>query len=171
MNISKACKGYTLIELLVVIAIIGILSAIGFNNFQDYTRQQQLLAAVRSTRTAILSARESAVAGTKPSTCMATDPIDTTKVIDHLTAYLFRVILPNKYRTDLSCTVTGNIAGTPVTLPAGITISAPVPNPIRFKALGQGTNIPSGGSATITITQTATGNIRTITIGENGDIQ
>ncbi len=168
-------QGYTLVELLVVIAIIGILFTIGFNNFQDYTRQQQLIALQRSIRTDILTAQQGATSGTKPAGCVNSS--DSNDPNYRLNSYQFRVMPPATYEIEANCLVNGalsTITVDTVTIPVGatgFTISAPSVNPIIFKLLGQGTNIPTGGSTSIIITQTSTGNTRTITIGTNGNIQ
>lgn len=153
-------KGYTLIELIIVIGIVAIIFTFGYTNFQDYSRQQTLLAAVRTVQTDLKSTQESAIAGNKPSSC-----------VSYLNGYQFSVDSSTSYSISANCTPNVNIAVKQVALPSGITISSPNPNPIFFKALAQGTNIASGGSATIVVTQTLTGKTRTIMIGANGSVQ
>jgi prepilin-type N-terminal cleavage/methylation domain-containing protein len=153
-------QGYTLVELLIVIVIIGILFSVGYVNFQDYSRQQTLLAAVRSVVVDLHTAQEFAISGNKPTTCVTL-----------LDGYKFNVTSGTTYELDAYCTPNSNISVKQVTVPSGITISNPNPNPILFKALAQGTNIASGATASIVITQTLTGKTRTITIGPNGNVQ
>ena len=156
---SPAQTGYTLIEILVVMVIMGILFTAGYVNLRDYARAQTLTAVARSLVTDLHSAEENANAGDKPSGCNGV-----------LNGYQFNVISSTTYELDAFCTG-GNVQVKPVILPADLTISAPVPNPVVFKSIAEGTNIASGATATIIITQTSTKNTRTITIGANGSIQ
>ncbi len=153
-------KGYTLIELVIVIAIMAILFTIGYGNFQDYSRQQALISAVRTVQTDLRTTQESAIAGNKPAACNT-----------FLNGYRFRVISGSTYAIEASCTPNNNISVKQVTMPNGMTIGTPNPNPIFFKSLAHGTNIGTGGTASIVITQTLTGRTRTITIGANGNVQ
>lgn len=152
-------RGYTLIELLIVMAIMGILFTVGYLSFQDYSRRQSLIAAGRGIRVDIKAAVESAVAGNKPSTCS-----------NVLNAYQFWVTSTTTYEIDARCSL-GNVVIKQVTIPAGLTISTPNTNPVIFKVLAQGTNIPTGSTISIQIKQTLTGYTDTITIGENGNVQ
>jgi type II secretion system protein H len=156
---SITTKGYTLIEILIVFVIVGILFTIGYSSFQDYSRQQALLNVVRSIQTDLRSAQESAIAGNKPAGCSVL-----------LNGYQFSVTSANTYEIDANCT-SNRIQVKTITLPAGITIANPNPNPVVFKALAQGTNIAKNASASVVITQTLTGKTRTITIGANGNVQ
>ncbi|SRR5258708_7868791 len=154
----ESCEGYTLIEILIVLAITGILFTIGYNSFQDYSRQQALVAAARSMQTDLRQAQESAIAGTKPTGCVT------------LNGYQFNVLTSSTYEIDANCT--NNVIQIKLSsLPVGLTVATPNPNPIIFKSLAQGTNIPLANTATITITQTSTQNVRNVTIGSNGNIQ
>jgi len=153
-------KGYTLIELLIVIVIMGIVFSIGYVNFQDYSRQQALLAAVRSIETDIHQTQEYALSGNIPAACTTL-----------LNNYKFNVTSSTTYEIDATCTPNTTIQIKIFNVAAGMTIAAPNPNPIVFKTLGQGTNIASGGTARIVVTQTLTGKTRTITIGETGNVQ
>jgi prepilin-type N-terminal cleavage/methylation domain-containing protein len=156
---SPASAGYTLIEILIVFVIVGILFTLGYNNFQDYSRQQTLLSVIRSIQTDIRSAQESAIAGNKPVGCSVL-----------LNGYQFIVTSANTYEIDANCT-TNKIQTKIITLPAGITIGNPNPNPIIFKSLAQGTNIRQNAAALIVITQVSTGKTRTVTVGANGNVQ
>jgi len=152
-------KGYTLIELLIVMAIMGILFTVGYLSFQDYSRRQTLLAAGRGVRVDIRTAIESAIAGNKPAACS-----------NVLNGYQFWITSATTYEIDALCSA-GNVVVTSATIPTGITLTASIPNPVIFKVLAQGTNIPTGTTATILVKQTATGYIDTIRIGENGNVQ
>jgi prepilin-type N-terminal cleavage/methylation domain-containing protein len=153
-------NGYTLIELLIVITIIGILFSAGYLSFLDYSRQQALLSVVRGIQVDMHLAEDYAISGNKPTACNTL-----------LNGYNFNVTSSSSYEVDANCTPNSNFQVKTVTLPAGITISAPVPNPILFKSLAQGTNIAGGGTASIVVTQTLTGKTRTVTIGANGNVQ
>lgn len=158
-QISKACQGYTLIEILVVVAILALLFTVGYSNFQAYSQRQALVSLGRQITIDLRSAQESAVAGDITSSCSGL-----------LNGYQLKVNSGTTYEIDALCTG-GTVQTKAVTISPGITISTPNPNPIIFKSLAQGTNIVGGANATIVMTQTATGNTRTITIGANGSIQ
>ncbi len=158
-RLAHPTRGYTLIELLIVMAIMGILFTVGYLSFQDYSRRQTLLAVGRSVRVDIRTAIESAIAGNKPAACN-----------NVLNGYQLWITSNSAYEIDAICSA-GNIVSKQAVIPVGITISSPNPNPIIFKVLAQGTNIPTGTTATIQIKQTLTGYTDTITIGENGNVQ
>lgn len=151
-------KGYTLIEILIVLAITAFLFSIGYTNYRAYAQRQALTATARAMQTDLRLAQEQAIAGSKPTGCIL------------LNGYQFRVTSSSAYQLDALCT-NGVLQVKQVTLPTGITMTSPNPNPIFFKSLAQGTNIPSGGLVTIVITQTGTTNTVTITVGSNGNIQ
>jgi len=153
-------NGYTLIEVLIVIAIMAILFTIGFNSFQDYQRQQILIAGVRGVTADLHTAEEYALSGYKPGGCTTL-----------LNGYKFNVTSSTTYTISANCTPNTDIQVETNTMPQGLTISTPNPNPIFFKTLGQGTNIPSGGTATITITQTQTAKSHILSIGNYGNVQ
>ncbi len=151
-------KGYTLIEILIVLAITAFLFSIGYTNYRSYAQRQALTAAARALQTDLRFAQEQAIAGSKPTGCTL------------LNGYQFTVTSLSAYQLDASCT-NGVFQTKQITLPTGISMSSPNPNPIFFKSLAQGTNISSGGVATIILTQTGTANTITLTIGSNGNIQ
>src|SRR5258708_6352278 len=152
-------SGYTLIEILIVLVIIGLLFTAGYANFRNYARQQALTGAARALQLDLRTTQEYANAGNKPSSC------DSTNLLN---GYQFNVTSNSTYEIDAVCTQ-GNVQIKQITLPAGITISTPNPNPIIYKSLAQGTNIVTGTSASIILSQQATGNRKTVTIGANGN--
>ena len=152
-------NGYTLIEVIVVLAIMGIVFTMGFVNFQDYSRQQALQAVVKSLQTELKSAQGNAIAGKKPAACNG--------VLD---GYQFQRTSPTTYQIAAYCSQNIVTLKT-ITLPADFTLQAPTPNPIKFKTLGQGTNIPAGTTATVTVTQISSGKTRSVSIGENGNVE
>lgn len=166
--------GYTLIEILVGLAIIGLLFSFGFVSFRDYSRRQALAGAVKEVQGDLRLAQEDALTGLKPDDINCNyNPV--TLGGRFLNGYGFRVVSqsnPAEYKIIASCS--GGNAANPtkdVTLSSGITISVPSPNPILFKVLGQGTNIPGGTPATITLSLTGLTDTATITIGSGGEIQ
>ncbi len=88
-----------------------------------------------------------------------------------LNGYSFEVVDPNKtsYKMTANCSDGDAVVGE-INIPEGYVLSDPSPNPIFFRVLGQGTNLNAGGT-TITITQTATGAVYTVNIGQAGDIK
>lgn len=155
-------KGYTLIEVLVGITIIGIVFSAGFASFREFSRRQVVVGVAKQIKGDLRLAQSSAISGKKPGGCNG--------VLD---GYNFRVVVGGlSYVVEADCSGAGSpIEVKSVTLPSGLLISIPSPNPITFKALGQGTNIVSGGSAILTLTQTGTNNQATITITAGGEIK
>ncbi len=153
-------KGYTLIEILIVLVIMGLLFAAGYANYRDFSRRQQVISAMRALRSDLRLAQEQAIEGKKPPGCTI------------LNGYKFSVQSPNLYEIDASCT-SGDIMVRTIPVPTGITISTPYPNPIIFNILGTGTNIPTTppGRTVLGLTQTLTGNFRSIIIYATGEIK
>ncbi len=157
---EKFRDGYTLIELMVVMAIVGILFTIGYTNFQDYSRQQTLLSVVRTLQTDINSTREFAIAGNKPNGCNGL-----------LNGYQFNVISSSTYVISANCTPNNNIEIKQISVAQGVILTPSNPNPVIFKSVAGGTNIQTGANATIIITQTLSGNSKSIIIGANGNVK
>lgn len=142
-----------------VIAISGILFTIGFLGFQSYSRQQNLIAIVRAVQTDLKLTKQNAISGNIPAGCNAL-----------LNGYQFNVTSSTSYKIDAYCTL-NKVTIKTVTLTSDFTISTPNPNPITFKSLAQGTNIGSGASANLVITQKSTAKTVTLTIGASGNVQ
>lgn len=169
---KKTAQGYTLIELLIVMVLIGILVTIGLTTFQSYAQQQSLISVVRMIQTDLRLTQGLAVAGNKPSQCVnQANPNDPNYTLN---SYSLLVTSSSSYSVEANCIVGGAnsvVIIKSVSIPAGITITNPFPNPVVFKTLSQGTNIQAASSAIIFIRQASTGNIKSITIGSNGDVK
>lgn len=154
-------KGYTLIEILVALTIVGLIFGIGYVNFRDFARRQALSGTTRSVRGDLRLAQGQALAGKKPTAGACNSP-------NLLNGYDFRVTGSSSYQLEANCSG-GNVVTKTNTLPSGITMSTPSPNPITFKVLGQGTNLSV--DATITLTQPGTSNTKQIVITPGGEIK
>lgn len=157
-------RGYTLIEILIVLSVIGILTAVGFAGYRDFSRRQSLAGIVKQVQGDLRLAQQLSLSGVKPDGC-STNPLDGIRFGITTTTpsvYTIKAVCgsdPNKYPIVKQ-----------YTLPSDISINSFSPNPIIFKVLGQGTNIPSG-SVTITFTQAVTANKATITVESGGVIK
>lgn len=150
-------SGYTLIEILVGLTIIGMLFGIGFVSFRDFSRRQEIAGFAKSMMGDMRLAQGMSLAGQKPTGCTTLDN------------YSFKVIGPTQYQIYADCVSTTYITKT-VTVPADLTLTTPSVNPIKFKVLGNGTNIPGGTSVTVVFSQAGTTNKFTITVGYIGEI-
>jgi len=161
-------SGYTLIEILVGLTIISLLFSFGFVSFRDFSRRETLNGAVKGMQGDLRVAQSLASAGQKPDDANCNSPTNT------LTGYLFTIISASQYEIRANCS--GGNASTAnkiVTLGTGTNIVSPFPspNPILFKTLDNGTNIPDGQNAIIKLTQDGTTSQATITISSGGQIQ
>lgn len=108
-------------------------------------------------------AQEQALTGKKPD-----DPKCNSGLLN---GYNFVVVDSGTYRIEADCT-----GGTPVeiktvTMPLDLSLSTPSVNPLLFKALGQGTNIPEGEDTVINITQVGSNAVIPVTISSGGEIR
>jgi prepilin-type N-terminal cleavage/methylation domain-containing protein len=148
--------GYTLIEILVALTIIGLLFSFGYAGFRDYSRRQAVSDTLKMIQGDLRLAEGDAITGQKPTGCNTT-----------LDTFSFRVVSQSEYVIEGNCGAT-TIPVKDVILPSGIMISAPAT--LKFKVLGQGTNLV-GASWTITVTQTGTTNTGSVTVTSGGEIQ
>lgn len=160
---KKTSEGYTLIEIMVGLTIIGLLFSFGYVSFREFSRRQALRGSTKKMMGDLRLAQELALSGDKPDSASCSGN-------NRLAGYSFSVDSSASYSVDAVCGG-GNIEVRSIVLPADISITSPSPNPIIFKSLGQGNNIEEGGSATITVSQTATGNGQTVTITSGGEIK
>jgi prepilin-type N-terminal cleavage/methylation domain-containing protein len=159
-------SAYTLIEILVGLSILGILFGFGFISFRSFSLRQQLAGTAKQMQGDLRLAQSFALAGEKPAPpndAACNDP----NILD---SYSFNVYSANGYRIEANCGASA-VVYKDVSIRSDLSITAPSPNPIKFKVLGQGTNIASGGTATITVTQSGTGTVATITISSVGEIK
>ncbi len=163
--ISGACeRGYTLIEVLVSLTIVGLLFAVGFASFRDFSRRQAVASQVRQLRSDLRFTQELALSGKKPVTCTGL-----------LEGYNFNVVSNTSYKVEALCSTAGPddiaIEVKSATLSPEMTLTTPSLNPVTFKVLGEGSNIPSGQSVTYQVILTATGYAQDVTVSATGEIK
>lgn len=152
--------GYTLIEILVALTIIGLLFSFGYASFRDFSTRQAVADVAKNIQGNLRLAQGYAVSGKKPAACTS-----------RLDSYSFYIVSGSEYKIQVNCAA-APIDVKDVILPASVSISTPFPspNPLKFKVLGQGTNI--GASAWIlNIVQTGTASVITVTVNSGGDIE
>ncbi len=157
-------KGYTLVEILITLTIVGLIFGFGYVSFREFSQRQALTGAARSIRGDLRLAQEFALSGKKPSTVNCDSP-------NILNGYYFRRNSAANYTIEANCSGGSSAQEIvkSVNIPAGIVLTSFSVNPLLFKVLGEGTNIT--GSATITITQTGTGNTRAVIVTQGGEIK
>ena len=161
----KFQSGYTLIEILVGLTIIGLLFGFGYVSFRDFSRRQALTGTAKTIQGDLRLAQEFALAGQKPDDSLCDSP-------NTLDTYGFNVYSASQYKIEAYCT--GGVLGIvykEVNLSPDISLSTPSINPIKFKVLGTGTNIPAGQVITITLTQSGTNTQASVVVGSGGEIK
>ena len=161
--LPRYTSAYTLIEVLVALTIIGFLFGFGYVSFRDFSRRQSLAGAAKNLQGDLRLTQEQALAGQKPDDPFCNSP-------NLLDSYGFDVVSANEYKIEIFCTG-GSFQTKDVLMPSDISLSTPSVNPIKFKAIGQGTNLPANSSVDITLTQKGTGSQVTVTVGAGGQIQ
>lgn len=159
---TRSANAFTLIELLIGLTIVGLIFSFGFANFRDFSRRQALLGEMRKVTGDLRLAQEKSLSGDKPTDISCAAPYV-------LNGYNFYVTSSTSYKIQADCSG-GTVDVKSVDLVTGVTISTPSPNPIVFKALGQGTNIAPGGT-TLTLTQDETSATQTINVTSTGEIK
>jgi prepilin-type N-terminal cleavage/methylation domain-containing protein len=156
-------SGYTLIEILIALTIVGLIFGIGYVNFRDFSRRQALAGTVRKIKGDLRVAQENATSGQKPADPNCVGP--TNPLLD---GYNFTVPSePHTYVIQAVCSG-GTVDVKTIQVSSDIDISMSQ-NPILFKILGQGTNIVT--LASITLTQTGTNSPAVITVSSGGEIK
>lgn len=159
---NEGKSGYTLIEILVALTIVALVFGIGYVSFRDFARRQAVAALARSIIGDLRLAQEQSLSGKKPSDIFCNSP-------NTLNGYNFRVVSSQNYVLEANCSG-GNVQTKSVAVPSDLSLSSPNPNPITFKILGEGTNLPSTG-VTLTVTQTGTSHSRAVTVSQSGEIK
>jgi prepilin-type N-terminal cleavage/methylation domain-containing protein len=119
----KVNDGYTLIEILVSLTIIGLIFSFGYVSFRDFSRRQVVAGVAKTIQGDLRLTQSNAMTGQKPSGCATT-----------LDTFSFRVVSSTSYTIEANCGGAA-IAVKDVTLPTGIAISTPTPNPLKFKII------------------------------------
>lgn len=153
---KKAISGYTLIELLVVTSIMALLFVVGMAAYNQFNRTQVLQQAALDLKNNLRLAQNKALSGEKPSDC---GTLEGYKVIFSATGYQIRP------RCDQDKAPTP-AAVKNYALPSSISFKT-IPATIFFKGLGQGLD----DSAKITLTLTAFGLEKVITVSKTGEIK
>lgn len=154
-------SGYTLIEILVGITIIGLLFSLGYSNYRDYARRQALSGAARRLKADLRLAQEQALAGKKPDDSFCNSP-------EVLNGYDFSIGAASSYRIQANCSG-GLVEIKEVDISSSNISLSSTHDSFTFKVLGQGTNLDS--DATITLTQTGTDDTLDVTVNTNGEIE
>jgi prepilin-type N-terminal cleavage/methylation domain-containing protein len=160
-------KGFTLIEILVSLGIIGLLFSFGFVSFREFSRRQALSGAAKILQGDLRLTQANAMSGVKPDSAICNPP-------NILNSYSFTVVSSTEYRVEAECSgnlSSGSVLVKSTVLPDDVAVSMPSVNPVRFKVLGQGNNIPAGTNVTITLTQAGTGNTIVVAITSGGEIK
>lgn len=147
--------GFTLIEILVAIAIIALVSLVGYTSYRDFARRQTLENAYNQLRVELNLARQLALSGEKPQTCIARN-VSLVGYSVSLGGSTISVSAVCESSSSLPPSRTFN-------LPAGITVSG---GQFTFLVLGRGTD-PSG-NLTITLTQGSSGRTINATLSREG---
>lgn len=158
-------SAYTLIELLVGLTIIGILFGFGYAGFRDFSRRESISGSSKKVQGDLRLAQSMALNGQKPPPPNDV-PCRSPNLLD---SYSFKVISATEYKIEANCG-SSTVTVKDVEFSLDVTISTPSPNPIKFKVLGDGTNITEGSVASITLTQVGTNNTVTVTVGAGGEI-
>ncbi|MEK7472953.1 MAG: prepilin-type N-terminal cleavage/methylation domain-containing protein [Patescibacteria group bacterium] len=148
-------KGYTLIELLVGISIIAIIFGVGFVSYREFSRRQSLTGVTKQLVGDLRLAQQLALTGQKPESGLCTT----------LIGYTVSRTSTTTYDLIANCSNANYIIKT-INMPVNTTISA---GSVTFKVLGQGTNLTSPLTYTVTNTSASTSGI--VTIGIGGDIK
>lgn len=159
-------KGFTLIEIVVVVATMAILFGLGYANYRDFQRRQQLDGVVREFKGNLRLAQQLALSGKKPTGCTT------------LAGYRIRRNGTGAYEVVASCGGNERCSSDPdfcvneVVLPSNISIGTFAPSPgnrFMFQVLARGVNRDS--NTTITFTHDFANDTSDIVITPSGEIR
>ena len=151
---ASKSHAYTLIELLIGISIISIIFSVGFASYRDFSRRQALTGVTKSVVSESRLIQQKSLSGEKPSSCTT------------LSGYQLDITSTTTYNLVADCSTNVFVKTVDLT-EAGVTISSNT-DPIIFKVLGQGTNLTS--EATITITNPKMNKSSSVIVGIGGDV-
>jgi prepilin-type N-terminal cleavage/methylation domain-containing protein len=146
-------RGFTLIEIIVSVTLVLILMGLSIAGYNGFTSTQTLSQGSATVKNDLRAVRTSATSGLKPDGC------------DTLVGYTVTFPGATSYTSTAACDMGGSRenVGPVVTyvLPKGVTFS-PVPQPITFYAVSQGTTDPK------TVTLVNQGKMVTINVTSAG---
>lgn len=150
-------KAFTLIETLVALTALVIIFGAGIASFRQAAQRQSLNAAQNKVIGALTQAQSNVAAGVRDTTTCGANSLTGWQI----------TFTSNSYTLEGVCgTITFPSPPPTYTFAPSITVSTlPTPNPILFKTLRTGTNVPV--STTITLTGSGTSrNIRVNNVGQ-----
>lgn len=160
--------GFTLIEIMIGITIMSVLFVGGFTTYREFLRRQVLSTATLELKANLAATREKAISAERPTVGECG-----TKFLGYI-----MIFTANSYTVRPDCDVSdpGVLSSyyLTYTLASTVTISVtgtPVANQILFVPLAGGTDITSANGATITLTESTSGNSQTITVYPTGAIK
>lgn len=172
----KKRPGFSLIELIIVFAIGAILMGSGAAAYRQFARKQTVEAVMRKFRTDLRTAQTNARIGQKENCACGDGGDGVCGNANDVGISGWEVNFPNISNYEIygvcsngTTTFSSNGVGTKVSVPlsSGVTFNPLPSGPIRFKVLGQGTNL----SSDIAVTLTGAGNVTTsLFINVSGDI-
>lgn len=164
MKLKFLHLGYTIIEVLLVLSVIGLILVIGYANFRNYSQRKRISNYSRLLKADLRLAQENAISGKKD--CSLGSLV--------FGGYNFRFVNATTYKMESFCmnglAVVDLKEVKTVSFPADVTLTAPSPNPLTFKPLGEGTNIV-GVPGYTEMTLSSQGYLETIRIGVGGEIR
>lgn len=166
MKVRSTERAYTLIEILVVLTIISLLFSFGYAGFRDFSRRQALASLSKQIQGDLRLAQQMSFSGKKPTEC-GSNTLDGIRFgVTTTPPYLYRLRATCGGGSVTSDVIKEFIFSSDITP----VVAQGSPNPLLFKVLGQGTNIDSGDWV-LTLTQTGTGNVATVTVTTGGEIR
>lgn len=152
-------SGFTFVELLFVAALIGIISTVGLAGYRQFARNQTVEAETRKLVADLRYAQSLASSGNKAPCGSNT-----------LNGYNFNRLSSTSYEIRASCSAGSPAATKTVTLTSS-TITAPIPNPLTFLTLNDGTNAGTGNNSFTAVDITTNGAVRRARISTSGEIR
>lgn len=152
---NKKARGFTLIELLVSIGIMVLLFSLGFANYREFAKRQELQNVMKETRVNLRQAQEQSTAGEKPVGCTT------------LNGYTVRRTSPTRYIVEADCDNATYEMKAVEYLTKYPDITFGVFPDFTFNVLADGVS----SDVTITITQTSTGDVGQVEITSAGEIK
>lgn len=155
----KVSRGYTLIEILIALSITALIFGLGYVGYRDFSRRQLVNSAAQTLVGDLRLAQEQSIAGKKPTGCVVLDGYK-----------VFVDVAAKEYTISANCSDQDYLVKT-VSISPQIVLTAPTTNPIIFRPIGLGTNIPMNTSVTIVLSHPGINYSNSVTIGSGGDIQ